>query len=494
MWISRFNPHDMEDSEVKALATGRDLVLQQIINVIKENQASSGALQHVLLTAPRGMGKSFALRMVQVALKEIVGSPLFVLMPEEQPNVSSAPGLLDEIRRLLEGGAPVDGIAKWKDPEKSEWEAAVRNLNSAIVREATKKQRPPILVAAIENFDVLLNAAFSTLADQSRLRKFLSEQCRVMIIATTLRGDFDLEYERRLFHSFVHKRLQPWQEQDYIAYFRRRREREGRGDVNLADAKLRAISTFTGGSPRMAVVLADILEKDDPLSAAETLNRLVDELTPYYQDVLNRCPHKSKILLDALIRGGEPCSQSELAARLGTSQNRIAQQFSWLREHEIVFGERRTGGRDILYRVADRVFVQYYRKRYVLHGSEYSSLSAMTDLLETFFTADQNRAKALSLFTSGLKSDAFVFMRVALEQSEPKIDGQSGLWATGAFLEGSLLADAGRYPEAVSILKRSIREAESTASLVNSALIQREICLILEKAGQYHEALDARSR
>ncbi len=54
-------------------------------------------------------------------------------------------------------------------------------------------------------------------------------------------------------------------------------------------------------------------------------------------------PPRTKTLFDALIRLSEPCSQSDLAARVGTTQNRIAQHFAWLRERHLVVGRKRTG-------------------------------------------------------------------------------------------------------------------------------------------------------
>ncbi len=242
-------------------------------------------------------------------------------------------------------------------------EEAVARLDAAI-EAASPKTRRPFLVATIENFDLLLDNVFKAKADQSRLRKLMTEQPNLMLLATTLKGDLDQVYDARLFHAFAHKRLQPWQQDEFAAYFRRRRRLEAKAEQAADEAKIKALGTFTGGSPRMAVVLADLLDEGDPVSAAETLDRLVDELTPYYQDLVEKMPPKSRILFDALVRGGEPCSQSNLASRVGTAQNRIAQPFAWLREREVVFGERRSGARDALYRIADRVLVQYYQNAF----------------------------------------------------------------------------------------------------------------------------------
>ncbi|MDX6750769.1 tetratricopeptide repeat protein, partial [Geminicoccaceae bacterium 1502E] len=489
MRASRFNPHAMSDEAVKALATGREDVLAQILGVIEANRSGGGSLQHVLITAPRGMGKSFLLRLVQVALQERTDPPRFVLLPEEQPNITTPASFLDEIRRRLEGGDPRAAMPRFAEEGPGAWEEAAARLEAAI-RAAMPDDPHPLLVAAVENLDVLLDSVFRGKADQSRLRKLLAGQPHLMLLATTLKGDLDQSYDARLFHAFAHKRLRPWEQADYVAYFRRRAGTKGA--IHPGESRLKAIATFTGGSPRMAVVLADLVEEGDPLSAAGTLDRLVDELTPYYQDLLERMPPRSRALFDALVRGGEPCSQSDLAVRVGTTQNRIAQHFAWLRENEVVFGERRQGGRDFLYRVADRVFVQYYKKRFILHGMDYTPLAAMTDFLEMFFSVDENRAYAQDLLKRGAKREAQIFMQVALEQAKQI---ESRLLVQIDFTKNSrLLIDAGRFEEAVDTLRRAAAFAEETGDKKELAACLLSMGRSLRRLQRFEEAVDTLRR
>lgn len=50
-------------------------------------------------------------------------------------------------------------------------------------------------------------------------------------------------------------------------------------DISLLANKLKAISRFTGGSPRMAVVLTNLIFNDDAVSTAQTLNNIVEDLS-----------------------------------------------------------------------------------------------------------------------------------------------------------------------------------------------------------------------
>lgn len=86
--LSAFNPHEFSASAVRAIATGREADLEQVLRIVRGN-IGSDTMQHVLITAPRGYGKSFMMRYVEIELERIAAEerlPLhMVLMPEELP-------------------------------------------------------------------------------------------------------------------------------------------------------------------------------------------------------------------------------------------------------------------------------------------------------------------------------------------------------------------------------------------------------------------------
>ena len=78
--IERFNPHNMSDDSVAELATGREALAAEVLDAILTNAAADTPNRHILLTGPRGIGKSFFLRLVQVQLKRRRPSLPFVLL------------------------------------------------------------------------------------------------------------------------------------------------------------------------------------------------------------------------------------------------------------------------------------------------------------------------------------------------------------------------------------------------------------------------------
>ena len=385
--IERFNPYAMADADITYLATGREIEQETIFNAVAENKKRADANQHLMIVGPRGMGKSFLIQLIKINISRQFPELLIAQLPEEQSNIRGPASFLDVITQTLSKAPRQQQFARFIQEESKAWDTSLQALRKLL---AGRKTISPDLqaIVTIENFDILLERCFKSRVDESKFRAMLAEETGLMFVVSTLRGDLDQESNNRLFHAFNHIRLKPWNDAQLEKYFRKRRGNDQ--FTPEIKARYQAVVQFVGGSPRMAVILNDLIDTiADPISGAKLLDRFTDELTPYYQDLMRLMPSNSEVLFDALIRGGEPCSQSELASRVGTSQNRIAQSFAWLRDREIVFGEWEKGGKALLFRVADRLFVQYFRKRYIYFDAWNTPLMAITELLEKLYTATE---------------------------------------------------------------------------------------------------------
>lgn len=418
--IARFNPHEMSKELVDELATGREAERTQITEAIDSNMQAGGARTHLLVTAPRGFGKSFLMRLTQIDVDErrASGQPVaIVLLPEEQMNISAPDLLLKEIRRVLLG-LPFDTvIARWD--RAGQWDAAAAELDQAIDQVFGPGQG--LVVVVIENLDELLKKAFPEPAEQALFRRWLNRSdTRVMVIGGSARCDLDHDPARPLFQQFTPVDLHGWEENDCVAYLRKLMQVRQQALTPEREAKARAIATFIGGNPRLSVILGDVLLNDDALTTAELLDKLVDELTPYYQDRIQSLGGRAQSLLDALLRGGEPCSQSALAERVGARQSDIARAFRELQAGRIVVGDRATDGKETLYRVEDRVFAHYYRKRHLLHGQEYSPFEAIAEFLKLYFNNPEKREQAMRLALTGKGREARFLLSLADQEQTPR--------------------------------------------------------------------------
>ncbi|MBN4077036.1 hypothetical protein JYT48_02065 [Mariprofundus ferrooxydans] len=374
--IPWFNPREMDDETILALSSGQKELLLAFFDSVRIRQAHSATGKHWLVTGPRGGGKSFFLREVQARLHQTLNQKVkLALLPEELINIFSPHEWLNAVSHafdMKQGDTGSSSVWSSKTTDKA-WNKSLKDLLDVCDAD--------LLIIAVENFDHLLKQAFKNDVDSSRLRNLLENEPRIMLLATAVDSSFDENYNKRLFCQFEHHQIQPWKPASHREYLFKRAKLEGKKPDLSQLARIDAYSRYTGGNARVASVLASlILEKQDPLLASADLAATLDKMTDYYRAQLERIPARTRKLFDALLRGGEPCSQSELAERVGARQSDISRAFIWLVDFNYIVGFREKGEKVIRYQVADRLFSQFYRMRYLQPGQN-TQLSLLADLL-----------------------------------------------------------------------------------------------------------------
>lgn len=429
--VRAFMTHEMRDDDIAALATGRNDEFLRILDAIQRSRrASPGTMQHVVLYGSRGFGKSFMTRRVQIATAAMVdehGPVQYILLPEEQHNLQRNPeAFLDLIAEHLKesrgAGEDIDAafratMFQWPKPgeEDRRWREAAARLESEIGVALDGKRG--LVIVVVENFDTLLATLFKKGEDEQRLRLWLDRpDNRVMLFATAT-GTVDIHYDRPLFQAFESVRLSPWSPDECVEYFNRLRRLEARADLTADEtAKARAIAEFIGGTPRLAQLLAEVIDTQEALTVADTMSALADRLAEYYRRRIEDLPPLSRGLLDAMIRGGEPASQTALAERVGADgQNIIARTMADLERADIIRGQRAPKGKEKLYRVTDRVFAHYYRLRQGSQLARQTPLATILDFLKSFYSRDEQLVQAFKHLEAGRSAEAGIFRRIARE-------------------------------------------------------------------------------
>src|SRR5665213_978619 len=79
-----YNPEQMPEQEIKDTFVARTALVDKLVDTVRQQREGAG-VQHVVLVAPRGMGKTTILLMVQFAVQEMgPSSPWLALrFPEE---------------------------------------------------------------------------------------------------------------------------------------------------------------------------------------------------------------------------------------------------------------------------------------------------------------------------------------------------------------------------------------------------------------------------
>jgi tetratricopeptide (TPR) repeat protein len=460
--VRAFMTHEMRDDDIAALATGRREEFERILDAIQRSRrAAPGTLQHVVLYGSRGFGKSFMTRRVQIATTDMGGQkgPVhYVLLAEEQHNLQRNPhaflDLLAEHLKQARGDAGDADAAfratmfQWPKPgeEGRRWDEAAARLETEI--DATLGRGRGLVIAVVENFDALLATLFKDGEDEQRLRQWLDRANNRLMLFATATGTVDIHYDRPLFQAFESIRLSPWTPDDCVDYFNRLRRLERRSPLSVdEEAKARAIAEFIGGTPRLAQLLAEVIDTQEALTVADTMSALADRLAEYYRRRIDDLPQLARGLLDALIRGGEPASQTALAERVGAGgQNIIARTMADLERADIIRGRRAPDSREKLYGVTDRVFVHYYRLRQGSVVARHTPLATILDFLRSFYSRDEQLLQALKHLEAGRPAEAGLFSRLATEGMKRPANEYLSAFSKRLELYVDGLVDAERAP------------------------------------------------
>ena len=387
--LKKFNPIDMSKEDVIALATGREKILATMLEEMK-SCVKSQISQHYVLFGPRGIGKSFFIRLLNIhhdKLEEFAES-IFIQLPEETDNIRYVADLMDKISNKLEGGKYVDSRPRWEMTDYM-WSESKKRMTAALKKiEVEKKQHVFIGIENLQDFIPKLDDV-----ENGRMREFLSDFHKITLIGSSLRPDLDNDYNKKLFQVFKKIDIEPWKASDYIEFYQKKaslspNQKEQQKQLDISENKIKAIAAFTGGSPRLAVILSSLVMDQKIVETAVLLDNIIDDLTAYYQDLIKDIPTKSKALFDMLIRIGENVTQSELAQSFDPplEQRTIARSFTWLLDNYYVVYKKQAKGNTKNYFVRDRLFVLYYQKRQVFADQLTSFVGVFVDFLTEYFS------------------------------------------------------------------------------------------------------------
>jgi len=411
--VQWFNPRQIPKKDFLALETGRKYLIKQLLYTIEQNVSQNGTNIHWLITGTRGAGKSFFLRYAQLLIEEKYNARpqskmvKVVLLPEELENVYSPHALLDAVSHILKKEAPAN--ATWNnDNPIQKWKDSLSKLLNSFTED--------LLVVAIENFDDVLKKAFKDDVYASLLRKLLTEESRIMFLVSDVEGIFDKNYNKRLFEQFEYHDIKPWNKKNHRSYLAKRAKLDGIKITSKQLSKIDSYSRYTGGNPRVAAILATaILYEDNFISASKDLNASLDKVSDYYRALLGQLPDRSRQLFHALINGKEPCSQPELAKRVGATQSEISQAFKVIKDLGYLQSKKVKGKKAIYYQVLDRLFVQWYRMRHI-QPDENSHLAIMANLLTEIIDFQGKLKHAQQLFDDEQEQDAHFLIDMALQE------------------------------------------------------------------------------
>jgi tetratricopeptide (TPR) repeat protein len=508
MPLLSYSPSHTEIPVLERLTTGaaRHRLIETLVEAVRA-EVGREAHQHQLLIGSRGSGKTHALTLVGNRLRtdpELQSCVLPIVLAEEE--VASHPAdlmrkVLEKLAATLEAQQGLTG----RDAALRESRATLAALRSerddeqalgmAVgTLEAASSSLGRLLVLVIENLDMLFYAGQSlsrrtAVEGQWGLRRALLEARGLLVLgaAPSLFGevtnpnapfyDFfrlhhlsELSPEEML--SLIRSRLELERENEALDITRKKRLQALDENFDARTPKLRGLLVLTGGLPRFAHLIFDLLAETDISSVAATISRFLDEQTPYFQSRLDPrlIPEAELEILDTLASAPGPLTPKEIAGELrGKAPNAVAMFLKRLRERGLV---RQVGPsrKDTRYDLTEPLFRVW--RRFRLGRTEREQVVILAQFVAAMFERKELETEwqGLAEITTGELRRSVVESALRLKGWDPPEKARPHALVQEAeheYMTGSLLKASEIYDQTVAIAREESPKKKGLIFLLN---------------------------
>ncbi len=381
LWV--FTPSRTDPAHLEFILVQRQALLQDAVDRVVES-ATSGHKHHQLFVGPRGCGKSHLVTLIISRLEkdDRVKDRLCIAWLNEDETCTSLLELLIKIHASLETRHPAEFQAAQIAEAYELKPAQALDFVSAKLLAALGKRT---LLVVTENLDAL----FTSLGDsgQMQLRSFIQENSRVCFVATAQRLVESLTHRDNPFHGFFQtEHLKPLNVTEATDLLKNIASLHGKQDVvdflstSRGRSRVQALHHLSGGNHRIYIVLSQFISRETMDSLMPPFMKMVDELTPYYQERLRWLPAQQRKIIEHLCRAEGTVPVKDIAKRLFTTPQTISSQLQDLREKGYVTANQR--GRESLYEISEplmRICVE------VKENSTHEPLRLLVDFLRVWY-------------------------------------------------------------------------------------------------------------
>lgn len=316
-----FRPHRTPPEQLEKIFVAREPFLQEILERL-DNWRPGGSRQHYLIIGPRGIGKTNLLQLLEHRIEtspQPVKKWYPISLSEDAYGITKITDLLIESLRILSDKTRDKAITDtYEQVRYDDDEQRVVDLSLDAFRKFHHQCGGGILLM-VENVNRVLESQIRQKREIHLLRKILIEEDWLVFIGTSptyLKAVTKPEEPLfEFFHVKLLLELSPEQQQEMLHKIALLEENTDFIENYLERLKpqLQALYHFTGGNPRLTIMLYDLIANQNITDAKDELDSLLDKLTPFYQDRMKEIAEQEAKLLEKMALLAEGCTPTELA-------------------------------------------------------------------------------------------------------------------------------------------------------------------------------------
>jgi len=352
IWI--FTPSRTDPKDLEFILVQRQELLRDAVERVRES-ALTRQKHHLLFVGPRGVGKTHLVTLIvsRLSEEEALADRLRIAWLHEDETCTSLLELLVKIHAALEKRYPAEYREEALSPA---YDLKPKDALEFVSRQVLSTLGSRTLLVVAENLDAIFEALGD--AGQKQLRSLIQENPRLCLVATAQRLVADLsERQSPFFGFFQTEHLRPLDEKEATELLQNIARLQGQADVveflatHRGRARVRALHHLSGGNHRIYIVLSQFITRDSIDALIGPFMKMVDELTPYYQERLRWLPPLQRKIVEYLCVCEGTVPVKEIARKLFATPQTISSQLQDLREKGYVQANQR--GRESLYEISE---------------------------------------------------------------------------------------------------------------------------------------------
>ena len=405
--LFRYSPDNIDKDSLKKLSVSdsRQKLFKNTLEEIK-SAAANKTPRYYLVIGPRGIGKSHFLTLLYYEIQEKMDSLLIpVKFAEEEYSIFT---VIDLFKRILEEIPQEYKIILPSDYLKKSDDELFDFLLSTL-REIAKTSNKQFIVF-IENLNDILKQM-----DINEIRKFRSvlhqEEIFFIIGSSPIIFPGITEYQEPFYNFFQTIHLKELKNSEIkemminIAILEKNEKFLNK--ISHFDSKIKGISPLIGGSPRLVLLFYELIAREDFDNIEKTVFKIIDEHTPYYQEIIQQFSGQKKKIFDTLLTAPTPLTPTDIAQKTRIDINVVNTQLRRLEKERHVISrsiKKRTS-----YYVREQLF-RFWREMRQPFGKHRVSL--FIEFLKLYYTTQERRERFKSKFDLLVAGDKTVIKDV----------------------------------------------------------------------------------
>lgn len=357
-----------------------------------------------MFIGPRGSGKTHLLSLIedQIAAHDDLAAHFVVArFPEESNRTLSFADFLLGLVEILRHQLPTEvvwGQLHEKLATESDDTIIVNSLVPALRMQNRERNRTVLVM--LENLNEMFSKQMRKGTDVGAMRKFFMDDNGCQLIATApVHFDAITSVSEPFFDFFDVQVVDLLDKNESIELVRRNLEWEQRTDLLASFSTLRpkimALHDMTGGSPRLTLMLYELIVHDSVTEVRQQLMQLLDRVTPFYQERLRDLAPLERAVLEtiSLMReNSQPKTPARIAANMRISQQQASSLLKRMTDSRYLKHDQHpTDKRSRLYSIREGFFDIWMAMN--LSRRDRHRLPVLVECLEKFYPQWEERER-----------------------------------------------------------------------------------------------------